>query len=60
MQDMVFQGAFSGPPFWSIFFSDTYFAARAVGFEEVLYADDLDAWRAVPLSVPDAEVFALA
>jgi len=60
MRDMVYQGTFYGPPLWNTFFSDSYFATRAEGFEEVLYADDLNAWRAVASNVTDDDTFALA
>ena len=60
MHDMVYQRTFYGPPLWNTFFSDSYFATRAEGFEEVLYADDLNAWKAVASDVTDDDTLALA
>ena len=52
MQDMVFQGTVWGPPLWNVFYADARHAIQAAGFEEVVYADDLNAYRAVPNHVP--------
>jgi hypothetical protein len=60
MQDMVFQGTYFGPPMWNTFFSDSYLATRSVGFEEVIYADDLNAWKAVDPALTNDEAFDLA
>ena len=59
MQDMVYQGTFFGPSLWNTYFSDSYFATRSVGFEEVIYADDLNAWKDIAPAVTDEEAFEL-
>ena len=41
-----------GPPLWNVFFADARHAFQATGFEEVVHADDLNAYRAVPNHVP--------
>ena len=48
----MFQGTVWGPPLWSVFYADARHAIQAAGFEEVVYADDLNAYRAVPNHVP--------
>jgi hypothetical protein len=51
IEDMVYQGTVLGPQLWNIFFED---AARAIKnmFEEVVYADDLNAYKIVPSTAP--------
>lgn len=34
-----------GPPLWNIFFADACLAIRRCGFQEIIYADDLNAFR---------------
>ena len=48
IQDMLFQGTVLGPQLWNLFFED---AARAINeffYEEVIFADDLNAYKVVP------------
>ena len=45
LYDMVFQGTVWGPVLWNVFFADAKEAIRKSGFEEVIYADDLNAFR---------------
>ena len=52
MQDMAFQGTVWGPPLWDVFYADARHAIQAAGLEVVVYADDLNAYRAVPNPVP--------
>ena len=55
MQDMVLQGTVWGPPLWNIFYADARHAIQAAGFEEVVYADDPNAYvprRSEPCTVP--------
>ena len=52
MQDMVFQGTVWGPPLWNVFYADARIAIQSADFEEVVYADDLNAYRAIPNHVP--------
>ena len=45
MINMIFQGTVLGPMLWNCFYADTSVAVRSVGFEEIVYADDLNAMR---------------
>ena len=45
LRDMTFQGTVWGPPLWNVFFADASLAMRRCGFKEVIYADDLNAFR---------------
>ena len=47
MNDMVYQGTVWGPPLWNTYFSDACIAIRGTGFDEVVYADDLNAFRPI-------------
>ena len=44
--NMVFQGTVFGPPLWNEFFEDARHAINATGFQECVFADDLQAFRA--------------
>ena len=48
IQDMVYQGTVLGPQLWNLFFEDAASAINEVMFEEVVYADDLNAYKVVP------------
>ena len=41
----VFQGTVLGPLLWNIFFEDANLPIRKSGFNEIIFADDLNAWR---------------
>ena len=58
IKDMVYQGTVLGPQLWNLFFEDAYKAIREYWFEEVVFADDLSAFRIVPSST-SAEVHGL-
>ena len=45
LQNMVYQGTVLGPPLWNLFFRDARAAVMAAKFEEVVYADDLNAYK---------------
>ena len=47
MSDMAYQGTVWGPPLWNTYFSDACIAIRGTGFDEVVYADDLNAFRPI-------------
>ena len=47
LRNMVFQGTVLGPPLWNIFFSDAQIAVREAGFEEEVFADDLNCFKVV-------------
>ena len=55
--DMVFQGTVWGPPLWNAFYKDARRAVRDAGFEEEVYADDLNAYKAFPTAVKNEELF---
>ena len=44
----VFQGTVLGPPLWNIFYADSRHAVNDEGFEEVIFADDLNCSKQVP------------
>ena len=43
--NMTYQGTVWGPPLWNLYFADSPLAVRKCGFQEVIYADDLNAFR---------------
>ena len=45
LQDMVFQGTVLGPTLWNLFFEDARTALNEWFFEEVVFADDMSAYR---------------
>lgn len=45
LQDMVFQGTVLGPTLWNVFFEDARRAINEMFFTEVVFADDLNAYR---------------
>jgi len=53
IKDMVYQGTVLGPQLWNLFFADAADAIREFMFEEVIFADDLNAWRILPSSTPN-------
>jgi hypothetical protein len=50
IKDMVFQGTVLGPQLWNLFFADADAAIREFFFCEMVYADDLNAYKIVPSS----------
>ena len=56
LDHMVFQGTVWGPPLWNVFFEDARVPINASGFNEIVYADDLNAFRSFPLAVCNADV----
>ena len=45
LRNMCFQGTVWGPSLWNLFFSDAPLALRKCAFKEIMYADDLNAYR---------------
>ena len=45
MTNMVYQGTVWGPCLWNCYFADARFAIRDAGFIEIVYADDLNAFK---------------
>ena len=58
MENMVYQGTVLGPPLWLTFFADSCLAIRAVDFEEIIFADDLNVFQEVSADLDDAAVLA--
>ena len=55
LKDMVFQGTVNGPMLWNLFFED---AGHAINerFEEVVFADDLNAYRAFSFGTENSNI----
>ena len=45
LRNMVFQGTVTGPMLWNLFFEDARHAINECFFKEIIYADDLNAFR---------------
>ena len=45
LENQVFQGTVWGPSLWNTFYADSSDAIRKCSFEEIVFADDLNAWR---------------
>jgi Ni2+-binding GTPase involved in maturation of urease and hydrogenase len=54
--DMVFQGTVSGPMLWNLFFEDARHAINDCFFTEVVYADDLNAYRIFPKTAQTVDI----
>jgi len=54
--DMVFQGTVLGPTLWNTFFEDARKAINEVLFEEIVYADDLNAYREFSATTSNSSV----
>ena len=48
IKDMVYQGTVLGPTLWNLFFEDAAEAIKEYMFDEILYADDLNAYKELP------------
>ena len=51
-----FQGTVLGPPLWNIFFCDAVDAIHNAGFQDIVYADDLNAFRIFDSDVDNTKV----
>ena len=58
LKDMTFQGTVWGPALWNLYFADAPLAMRRCGFKEVVFADDLNAFREFPNSTSNDFVLA--
>ena len=45
LKNMVFQGTVLGPSLWNMFYEDARRAIHETGFEEIVYADDLNRFK---------------
>ena len=51
---MIYQGTVWGPWLWNIFYEDARLALHVWSFLEIVFADDLNAYRPFPLRTPNA------
>eukprot|EP00969_Alexandrium_andersonii_P357141 15448114-Alexandrium_andersonii.AAC.1 len=54
---MVYQGTVFGSPLWDLYFRDASEAIAAASFREIVYADDLNAYRVLDAAVDDNNAF---
>ena len=54
--NMVFQGTVWGPILWNIFFQDAKYAIRKSGCAEIVYADDLNAFKDFPRATCNEDI----
>ena len=59
MCDMIYQGTVLGPPLWNIYYADAQDPIEDSGFQEIVFADDLNAFRLVDAGLTDDEVLIL-
>ena len=45
LKNMVFLGTVLDPSFWNLFYEDARRAIHETGFEEIVYADDLNGFK---------------
>ena len=57
LEDMVFQGTVLGPQMWNFFFADAARSIRSEGYSEVIYADDLNAFKVFSSDVDNESIF---
>jgi hypothetical protein len=54
---MVFQGTVLGPPLWNTFYRDARQAIEEWFYTEIVYADDLNAYRIFTGETPDETIW---
>ena len=57
LSNMVYQGTVWGPPLWNLHYADARHAVRQSGFDELVFADDLNAFKGFSKDVADEEIF---
>ena len=57
LKDMIYQGTVWGPWLWNLFYEDARLALLVHEFQESVFADDLNAFRAFPLQTPNHDLF---
>ena len=57
LANMIFQGTVWGPDLWNTFYEDAQIAVIEMSFSEVIYADDLNAYRVSPSTTPNSKAF---
>ena len=58
LHDMIYQGTVWGPWLWNLFYGDARRPLHKCSFSEIIFADDLNAFKRFRLGVPNGEVLA--
>ena len=58
LSNMVFQGTVLGPILWNLFFADAQRPIRDSGFSDIIFADDLNAYREYASDVDNEDIMA--
>lgn len=58
MSNMIFQGTVLGPMLWNCFYADASIAVQSAEFEEVVFADDLNAMREYKGNIANSKIIA--
>ena len=53
---MIYHGTVWGPWLWNLFYQEARLALRAHNFVEVVFADDINAFRASPLKTLNTQL----
>jgi len=56
LRHMVFQGTVTGPTLWNLFFEDARNAINECFFQEIIFADDLNAYRTFPSATQNSVI----
>ena len=56
LSNMVFQGTVTGPTLWNLFYEDARHAINECFFTEVVFADDLNAYRPFPATTHNSAI----
>ena len=56
LQNMVFQGTVLGPTLWNVFYGDSKASVNACDYTEIVFADDLNAFRKFSQGETDDEL----
>ena len=48
LTNSVYQGTVLGPPLWNLHYADSAFAIQEANFQEIIFADDLNAFQGFP------------
>ena len=54
---MIFQGTVLGPPLWNLFFEDARIPIQKSSFKEIVFADDLNAYKRIKRAVRNTTGF---
>ena len=57
IRDIVYQGTIIGPLLWNVFYEDAAMAIRVHEFCEIVFADDLNAYKAFELTTANSALF---